>query len=70
MDLTIGLFDPGMSYLHRCGLAGLYMSLKYFEEAGIQIEGLQWTLENDRVNLHCDDDNAKSSYGDSLSGVV
>ena len=28
MELNIGLFDPGMSYQHRIGLAGLYMALK------------------------------------------
>ncbi len=31
MELKIGLFDSGMSYHHRVGLAGLYMALKHFE---------------------------------------
>ena len=31
MELKIGLFDPGMSYHHRVGLAGLYMAIKHFE---------------------------------------
>jgi CRISPR-associated protein Cas8a1/Csx13 len=30
--MKIGLFDPGMTHLHKVGLAGLYMSLKKLDE--------------------------------------
>lgn len=44
--LRIGLFDPGMTHLHRVGLAGLYMTLNrldpvHFSEFGNWILGAQ-----------------------------
>lgn len=49
--LSIGLFEPGMSHLHRVGLAGLYMSLKYFDANGRTCSEGKWKLEKDRVTL-------------------
>ena len=44
MELKIGLFDPGMSHQHRVGLAGLYMTLRYFEKVGKRFGSLKWSL--------------------------
>lgn len=49
--LTIKLFGPGMSHLHRVGLAGLYMTLQYFDKVGIAFDNSKWTLEDDQVTL-------------------
>lgn len=49
--LTIGLFDPGMTHLHRVGLAGLYMTLNSFEKNGIGFEGASWTINTTQVRL-------------------
>ena len=61
MELKIGLFDPGMSYHHRVGLAGLYMALKHFELTTKQFGNLKWQLGKDSIILHSDDD-MKSSF--------
>jgi hypothetical protein len=33
--LRIGLFDPGMTPLHRAGLAGLWMTLAALDERAV-----------------------------------
>jgi len=48
--LRIRLFDPGMSPVHRVGLAGLYMALKYFQSTG-QAFGGGWRLSKNNVEL-------------------
>ena len=56
-ELKIGLFDPGMSHLHRVGLAGLYMTLRYLNDSGKSFANASWELHNDRIVLRwqCDD---------------
>lgn len=50
-DLAIGLFDPGMTELHRVGLAGLYMTLKNLNpERYADVGG--WELTPQRVHMH------------------
>lgn len=49
--MTILLNGPGMTVMHRVGLGGLFMTLKVFDRDGISIDGLEWTLGNDRVEL-------------------
>lgn len=49
--LTLGLFDPGMTSLHRVGLAGLYMTLRNLEAKKYSELG-SWELESTRVHLH------------------
>lgn len=54
--LTCELHRPGMTALHRVGLAGLYMTLDAFnrdEDAKdeLQAAGLEWRLEDRRVEL-------------------
>jgi CRISPR-associated protein Cas8a1/Csx13 len=54
--LTCELHKPGMTALHRVGLAGLYMTLDAFEsdstaKAELQAAGLRWRLDDRRVEL-------------------
>ncbi len=51
-SLTIRLFDPGMTYAHRTGLAGLHMTLREFERSGTELPQGSWELQWDRVVLH------------------
>lgn len=43
-ELRIGLFDPGMTYLHRLGLAGLYMTLQSVQESEGRFGELRFEL--------------------------
>lgn len=38
------LFSPGMTALHRAGLAGLWMTLKQFERDDVRLSGGSWEL--------------------------
>ncbi|MDW7709697.1 MAG: type I-MYXAN CRISPR-associated Cas8a1/Cmx1 [Deferrisomatales bacterium] len=49
-SLTLGLFDPGMTHLHRVGLAGLYMTLERLDPKKYAEHG-SWALEPTRVHL-------------------
>jgi CRISPR-associated protein Cas8a1/Csx13 len=50
-SLSLGLFDPGMTELHRVGLAGLYMTLKSLDAKKYEDIG-SWELSSRRVNLY------------------
>lgn len=49
-SLTLKLFDPGMTHLHRVGLAGLYMTLNQLDPAEYQEHG-GWKLTSTAVEL-------------------
>ena len=49
--LSMHLFAPGMTTLHRVGLAGLYMTLKHFEENGITFQNGNWKLDETRIEI-------------------
>lgn len=49
-SLTLGLFDPGMTHLHRVGLAGLYMTLEKLAARKFAPHG-SWDLDPTRVHL-------------------
>ena len=75
--MRIGLFDPGMTYLHRVGLAGLYMTLKYFDEVGQTFPGLSWELSDRHVELFWDEKPKKwlppllqESFGCDKAGLI
>ena len=53
-ELTINLFGPGMTVLHRVGLAGLWMTLNKFEEENVRLKGGSWKLDDRRVILRWD----------------
>lgn len=50
-SLTLKLFDPGMTHLHRVGLAGLCMTLKNLNPAEYAEAG-GWDLQPQGVELH------------------
>lgn len=49
-SLRLGLFDPGMTHLHRVGLAGLYMTLSSIEEKDFADAG-GWNLDNKGIEI-------------------
>lgn len=79
-ELTIRLNDPGMTALHRVGLAGLYMTLKALESCpsvkgeGGSVErlkkdagvadGIPWCLDPSSVTLHWNSE--PSTFFDAL----
>jgi len=48
-SLTIGLYDPGMTSLHRVGLAGLYMALKSQNQEDFKIGS--WQLSPSHIKI-------------------
>src|SRR2546427_11703997 len=60
--MTLRLNAPGMTALHKAGLAGLYMTLQAFDEAEQTIEGLQWQLESHQVVLTWTEDTPKTAF--------
>lgn len=53
-ELKIDLFGAGMTAWHRVGLAGLWMTLKRFEEEKVRLAGGSWELSNRAVILRWD----------------
>ena len=51
MKMELRLNAPGMTSLHKAGLAGLYLTLRAFEETGKRIKGLEWELSPTHVTL-------------------
>jgi CRISPR-associated protein Cas8a1/Csx13 len=56
-QVTVALSDPGMTVLHKVGLAGLWMTLKAFEQDKVLMRtlpaGTGWRLERTGVTLVC-----------------
>lgn len=50
-DMILKLNGPGMTSLHKVGLAGLYMTLKAFDRNDTKIDELDWMLCPDQVVL-------------------
>jgi len=50
-QFEIGLFEPGMTYVHRVCWAGLYMTLQRIQSSARPIQGLEFDLEPYRVSL-------------------
>lgn len=50
-ELVMDLFSPGMTALHRAGLAGLWMTLKQFERGDARLPGGSWELTARTVTL-------------------
>ncbi|PIU55291.1 MAG: hypothetical protein COS89_07740, partial [Deltaproteobacteria bacterium CG07_land_8_20_14_0_80_38_7] len=47
---NLGLFDPGMTAFHKVGLAGLYMTLKSFDQKEFESVG-NWELKPHCVEI-------------------
>lgn len=50
-SLELNLFAPGMTALHKAGLAGLWMTLDRFDRDRIRLPGGSWTLADRSVKL-------------------
>jgi CRISPR-associated protein Cas8a1/Csx13 len=62
MKMTIKLNAPGMTSLHKAGLAGLYMTLQAFDETGVKIKGLDWQLAPTSIVLAWQDEISQSAF--------
>ena len=62
LEMTLILNAPGMTSLHKAGLAGLYMTLKAFDKNDVEIEGLNWKLEEKQITLHWSDETPKNAF--------
>src|SRR5437588_9760831 len=62
MKMTIKLNAPGMTSLHKAGLAGLYMTLQVFDEMNVKIKGLDWQLESTQVTLNLQEKTPKAAF--------
>jgi CRISPR-associated protein Cas8a1/Csx13 len=54
-QLTINLFDPGMTFIHRVGLAGLYMTVQRLTDNGM-FKSLVFDLSSTSVAIKWDND--------------
>jgi len=54
-NIQLSLRKPYMSWLHRAGIAGMWMTLKYLEESSSETsqipEGLNWNLSSQSIEL-------------------
>jgi CRISPR-associated protein Cas8a1/Csx13 len=62
MKMTIRLNAPGMTSLHKAGLAGLYMTLRTFDETNVKIKGLDWQLGATSVGLSWQDETSQAAF--------
>lgn len=62
MKMQLKLNAPGMTSLHKAGLAGLYMTLSAFDERKERIDGLTWALEPKQVTLEWNDGKIRSAF--------
>jgi len=62
LEMKLKLNAPGMTSLHKAGLAGLYMTLKVFDKKRESIEGLEWELEDKQIILHWTDNTPKNAF--------
>ena len=67
MKMAIRLNMPGMTSLHKSGLAGLYLTLRAFEETGQQIKGLGWELGPTQVTLDWRAEKPQEAFGDLIA---
>ncbi len=77
-ELTVDLFSPGMTALHRAGVAGLYMTVRALERRGTRPKGLaSWETTARSVTLRWEGDAepfftdlARLAYGVDDDGLV
>jgi CRISPR-associated protein Cas8a1/Csx13 len=61
--MRLDLFAPGMTLLHKAGLAGLWMTLRGFEERHVQLKAGSWKLAARSIELHWTD---RTAFFESL----
>lgn len=77
-ELTVDLFSPGMTPLHRAGAAGLFMTVRALEKRGVRPKGLvTWETAPRSVTLRWEgkaepffEDLVRSAYGIDDDGLV
>jgi len=62
LTMTLKLNAPGMTSLHKAGLAGLYMTLRAFDDRSVKIDGLKWELGAKQLTLHWLDEKPKAAF--------
>jgi CRISPR-associated protein Cas8a1/Csx13 len=62
MKMTIRLNAPGMTSLHKAGVAGLYMTLQAFDETNVKIKGLDWRLGSTSIGLFWQDETSQAAF--------
>lgn len=62
VEMELKLHAPGMTSLHKAGLAGLYITLRAFDKLQETIDGLSWTLEPQRVVLRWTPGKLKAAF--------
>lgn len=81
MKMTLQLNAPGMTSLHKAGLAGLYMTLRALERQHARrqkqqvkqdasrpiIDGLKWTLAPKQVELEWEDAKLKDAFTELIN---
>jgi CRISPR-associated protein Cas8a1/Csx13 len=67
MEMTLKLNAPGMTSLHKAGLAGLFMTLRAFDETKQKIKGLEWKLGPTQVMLTWQDDELRDAFEDLIN---
>lgn len=60
-DMILKLNGPGMTSLHKVGLAGMYMTLKAFDESKTSIDELCWVLHPNQITLTWQSENRKKA---------
>ncbi len=66
-EMILGLNTPGMTSLHKAGLAGLYMTLNTFSEQAKTIDGLSWQLEPKKITLNWQQENPGKAFSNLLN---
>jgi len=52
VKLSLDLREPSMTFLHRAGVAGLFVQLKYLEQLKMEPpHGLKWSLTAHTIKL-------------------
>jgi CRISPR-associated protein Cas8a1/Csx13 len=54
-EMRLDLFAPGMTLLHKAGLASLWMTLNAFDERNLQLKAGSWKLADRSIELHWTD---------------
>lgn len=67
MKMTLKLNAPEMTSLHKAGLAGLYLTLRAFEEKGEGITGLLWELAPTQIVLDWQEGILKTAFEDLVA---
>ena len=52
VKLSLDLLEPSMTYLHRAGVAGLFVQLRYLEQLNLKPpHGIEWSLTAQKIEL-------------------